>query len=72
MPESKRFTIRIVNRPYALSKLLASLWEERVRVLSFVADVDGEEATIQLVVDNPQAARKIFRRHTTAGRRAER
>jgi hypothetical protein len=58
MAKTKQFTIQVADRPGAVAEAIRALAEAKVNILS----IQGwnESGTLQLIVDNPRAAKKAL------------
>lgn len=60
MPKVKQITVSVSNRPGSLARIAAVLGKSKVNILAFVGWAEGEQGTVQLVVDSVSKAKKAL------------
>ena len=63
MPITKEFTVLIEDRPRMLGKVCSLLAEHEVNILALQSFPNRGKFVIRLIVDNPDAARKVLTSH---------
>ncbi len=56
----KQPTFRIADRPGRLAEVASTLWQQRVHIQAFAADLHEGQGTFHLVVDKVAVAKKTF------------
>ncbi len=60
MAKTTQFTITVDNRPGAVLEIAKTLGNAKVNILSLLGTVQGTTGTVQLVAENPRAAKKAL------------
>ena len=60
MPKAKQLTVSWENRPGTLAQIARVLGDAKVNILAFVTSTSGTEGSVQVVVDNPNKAKKAL------------
>jgi hypothetical protein len=60
MPKAKQLTISCENRPGTLAHVARILGDAKVNILAFLTTTSGAEGSVQVVVDNPNKAKKVL------------
>ncbi len=60
MAKVKQLTVRCENRPGTLAHVARVLGDAKVNILAFLTATSGTEGSVELVVDNPNKAKKAL------------
>jgi hypothetical protein len=60
MAKVKQFTVALENRPGRLAHVAKVLADAKVNVLAVLGSTAGEQGSVQVVVDNPNKAKKAL------------
>jgi len=60
MPKAKQLTVSCENRPGTLAQIARVLGDAKVNILALVTSTSGTEGSVQVVVDNPNKAKKAL------------
>jgi hypothetical protein len=60
MAKTKQLTIRCENRPGTLAHIARTLGDAKVNITGFLVMTSGTEGAVQVVVDNPNKAKKAL------------
>ena len=60
MPKAKQLSVSVENRPGTLAHVARVLGDAKVNILAFLTTTSGAEATVHVVVDNGNKAKKAL------------